>query len=68
MSFVAETSPCRAVSIGEAATPRVFCCVDVAVSIGEAARPRVFCCVDVAVSLGVAVTSLSFVAETSPCL
>ena len=31
-----------AVSIGEAAKPRVFCDVDVAVSIGEAAKPRVF--------------------------
>ena len=41
-----------AVSIGEAARHRVFCCVDVAVSIGEAAKPRVFCCVDVAVSIG----------------
>ena len=41
-----------AVSIGEAAKPRVFCYVDVAVSIGEAAAPRVFCCVDVAVSIG----------------
>ena len=30
------------VSIGEAAKPRVFCCVVVAVSIGEAAKPRVF--------------------------
>ena len=40
-----------AVSIGEAAKPRVFCYVDVAVSIGEAAKPRVFCCVDVAVSI-----------------
>ena len=29
-----------AVSIGEAAKPRVFCDVDVAVSIGEAAKPR----------------------------
>ena len=31
-----------ALSIGEAAKPRVFCYVDVAVSIGEAATPRVF--------------------------
>ena len=40
-----------AVSIGEAAKPRIFCYADVAVSIGEAAKPRVFCGVDVAVSI-----------------
>ena len=42
----------NSVSIGEAAKPRVFCCVDVAVSIGEAAKRRAFCYVDVAVSIG----------------
>ena len=74
MSFATWMSPCLqgklqnlvfcyidvAVSIGEAAKPRVFCCVDVAVSIGEAAGPRIFCWVDVAVSTG-EVVSASFV-------
>ena len=41
-----------AVSIGEAAKPRVVCCVDVAVSLGEAAKPRVFSCVDIAMTIG----------------
>ena len=67
MSFAASCLLIVAVSIGEAAKPRVFCYVDVAVSIGEgvvfsatyvavsigeAAKPRVFCYVDVAVSIG----------------
>ena len=49
-----------AVSIEEAAKPRVFCCVDVAVSIGETAKLRGFCYVDVAVSIGEAATPRVF--------
>ena len=40
MSFA--TWPDVAVSIREAAKPRVFCHVDVTVFIGEAAEPRLF--------------------------
>ena len=83
MLFATWTSPCLygklqhiaffatldvAVSIGEAATPHVFCYVDVAVSIGEAATPRVFCYVDVAVSIGEAANFVLFATWTSPCL
>ena len=41
-----------AMSMGEAAKPRLFCCAHVAVSVGETAKPCSFCCVESLLVLG----------------
>ena len=41
-----------AMSMGEAARPRLFCCAHVAVSMGETAKPHSFCCVESLLVLG----------------